>query len=150
MTIVNVGQMSKILRRKPPAICKAARRGKFGPYARQDSRGRWLFESPAAEREFRRNTDTTRMRVEHLATLTPEPETADPETAEVEADYRASRERLVDACRDLPDEDRQLLDEALREHEVSLECPRWDLHFATPPAELEQSTNKSNNTGDRP
>lgn len=54
------------LRRTVAAITKAARKGTFRKTARQDERGRWWFDWPAAGKAFTDNTDPSRLQAKHL------------------------------------------------------------------------------------
>lgn len=131
MALTSITEFSRLARVSRQAMRKHARQGTLGPHAWRGPGNRWIIDEVPALAAFKRNRDLLRASpevIERAAKLSPPP--VDPDEAGICADHRAALARLVDACRTLGDEDRQLLDEALREHAVSLECPRWDLHFS--------------------
>lgn len=72
MTIIDCREFSERLKRTQQLVRKAARDGRFGDAAHRDATGRWLFEWPRAEQEFRRRTDPGRYAPAQIET-TPKP-----------------------------------------------------------------------------
>lgn len=67
---IDAKTISVRVRRTVAAITKAARKGTFRKTARQDERGRWWFDWPAAGKAFTDNTDPSRLQAKHLEPVT--------------------------------------------------------------------------------